>query len=63
VTLVLNGRSTELVKDDTSGTTLLPEDQDLAWAGHPLRQDPDSYEAGLHLSGSIPWLKLLTPHT
>ena len=33
------------------------------WRGLATRydKDPDSYQAGLHLRGSIMWLKLLTP--
>lgn len=35
------------------------------WRGLATRYDksPESYEAGLHLRGSIMWLKLLTPTT
>lgn len=36
-----------------------------AWRGLATRYDktPESYEAGLHLRGSIMWLKHLTPNT
>ncbi|MGW0832690.1 hypothetical protein [Streptomyces prunicolor] len=36
-----------------------------SWRGPATRYDrtPDSYEAGLHLRGSIMWLKLLTSTT